>query len=137
MGCVLCARVKENGPTAKMRPYGRVFAIGVRGEGWEMTPDTKNTCFSCWESVPGLPNMKMCPQGHDFVLGTGVGWRGAPTRKPCPPGHDIVLGCIRAHRTCPGGQVLMCGCREGVERPPNMKNMRYGMCFSCLDVGMG
>src|SRR6266545_5308848 len=134
MGCVLCARVKENGPTAKMRPYGRVFAIGVRGEGWEMTPDTKNTCFSCWESVPGLPNMKMCPQGHDFVLDC------TRTQGTCPSGHvlvfgcrggggeepqhDIVLGCTRAHRTCPGGQVLMCGCREGVGRQPTTKNTR-------------
>src|SRR6266545_4818287 len=68
IGRILCVQVKENGPTVKTRPYGWVFTIGMKAEGQKMTPDTKNMCFSCWESVPGLPNMKMCPQGHDFML---------------------------------------------------------------------
>ena len=85
-GCVSCVRVKENGPTAKMHPYGRVFAIGMKGEGRE--------------SVSGLPNMKMCPQGHDFVL-----------------------DCTRTQGTCPSGHVLVFRCRDGVGRSPNMKTV--------------
>ncbi len=55
MGRVLCVRVKENGPTAKTRPYGQVFAIGMRGEGREMTPTQKTRVFHVGSQFPGCP----------------------------------------------------------------------------------
>ena len=44
-GRILCVRLKRIMPTAKTHPYGRVFAVGVKGKGREMPPDMKNVRF--------------------------------------------------------------------------------------------